>query len=208
MQQVQAGQTGGAVAQAADVAHLEALGAAHHHLGHLAAPGDYQPYLAADLLGEPGQVARLFGKQQLAGVQPPAVEVIQPLDLAGLEPLGVAMDLGDGRTLLVSFRIVAILPNRSLARLKLSLFFCLQSPAFLQRKPTIWRKDSHPPTRQKTLPEGRNRSQREALARFRPSELKFFEGGVGETFFQKSFPHIFTSPTSSSASLVLSRQRG
>ena len=70
-------------------------GADHDHL-HPALAVDEQPHLAARRSAEHGQLAGLLGREATLGRIAALVEPRQPLALAGLEPVDIALDLGYG----------------------------------------------------------------------------------------------------------------
>ena len=80
-------------AQAADLGHVDARGVADEDVLDLPAPADQHPHLPLDFPGEAAQVAGQLGRHDLGGVDPPAVDALQRLDLAGLEAGEVSGEL-------------------------------------------------------------------------------------------------------------------
>jgi hypothetical protein len=92
----QASEAPPAGAQAPPVGQLDAAVMADHHVLHVAAPVDQHADLPAGLGAELGEVAgELVGDQAVRRDAPPE-QVLELLDLAGLEAAGIAEDLDGG----------------------------------------------------------------------------------------------------------------
>ena len=83
-------------AQAPPVRQLDGVGISHHRVGHRAPPVDENPDLAPDLAADGRQFASEFLGQQPIGRDAPPEKSLEGPDLAGLEAVGVSVDLDWG----------------------------------------------------------------------------------------------------------------
>ena len=77
-------------AQAPELGDVDARGITDEYVFDLAPPADQHPHLPLQLPGQPTHVARQLVRQHLAGVDPPPVDALQRLGLAGLQAAEVA----------------------------------------------------------------------------------------------------------------------
>ncbi|KAF5027955.1 hypothetical protein DSECCO2_664100 [anaerobic digester metagenome] len=96
VQQTQAAQAARARAGAGQLRNGDGPGVAHQHHGHAALPVDEHGHLPPHAAGQGGQFAGLLVRIAPHGGEAALVQTGQGLDVAGLEPLGVAENLGDG----------------------------------------------------------------------------------------------------------------
>ena len=79
-------------ADAADLGQVDARRVADEHVLDLAAPPDQDADLALDLARDLAQVRRQLGRRDLGGAEPPPVDALERVLLAGLEPGRIARD--------------------------------------------------------------------------------------------------------------------
>ena len=90
--QPQAAEAPATGADAAKLGQVDARGVADEHVLDLAAPPDQDPDLALDLPRDLTQVRGKLGRRDLRGPEPPAVDALQRMLLARLEPGDIAAD--------------------------------------------------------------------------------------------------------------------
>ena len=90
--QPQAAEPAAAGADAADLGQVDARGVADEDVLDLAAPPDQDADLPLDLARDAAQVRRQLGRRDLRRTEPPPVNALQRVLLAGLEPRDIAAD--------------------------------------------------------------------------------------------------------------------